>query len=124
MSYTRDRFTGSADNIVLSGSSMMLSPDPWGNPSAKSHIGAIKMWKTCPGSPNTRTRAHGEAHIKEAAFGRPPCGFLYFGPLIGNGLGIWGAWAGLSPFYFRLVGFWLLVSPWGLALTHLNSHPD
>ena len=47
------------------------------------------MWKTCPGSPNTRTRAHGETHIKEAAFGRlhkggrpsaaPLCGFLCVG---------------------------------------------
>ena len=32
----------------------------------------MKMRKTWPGGPNARTRTHGEAHIKEAAFGRPP----------------------------------------------------
>ena len=27
------------------------------------------MWKTCPGGPNTRTRTHGEALIKETTTG-------------------------------------------------------
>ena len=72
-----------------------------------------KMWKTCPGSPNTRTRAHGEAHIKEAAFGRlhkggrpsaaPLCGFLYMGLSMGTGSCIWAAWAGLPHFYCAYV---------------------
>ena len=49
---------------------MLKRPYPEGNPYAKWHISAIKIWKTWPGGPNTRTHSQGQTHIKEAPFGR------------------------------------------------------
>ena len=70
----------------------------------KPHISAIKMWRTCPDSPNTRTRAHGGTHIKDAAFGRlhkggAASGFLYMGSTMGTGSRIWAVWAGSPHFH-------------------------
>ena len=81
-------------------------------------IGEITHWRnknveTCPSSSNTRTRAHGETHIKEAAFGRlhkggrpsaaPLCGFLYMGLSMGTGPCIRATWAGFPHFYYANV---------------------
>ena len=106
---------------------------PCGHPIDKWDISVAKIWKTCPGTPNTRTRTHGETHIQgaasgrlhkrgRAAFGRPPpfVDSLYMGLAMGTRPCIWAAWAGFPDFHNANVSFCLWVSPWVRAQARLT----